>query len=142
MSESALEIDLDPRKYVGLSFPLRADNNNDFALTKNSLQQAQHNLKNLLLTQVGERLGQPEFGSNLRAICFEPDDGNLAEKLQDEVRRSVAQWLPYVNIQQVNTLTDATNKNQIFVTITFSTTLNADTLESITLDAGYTSTSY
>lgn len=142
MSESALEIDLDPRKYVGLSFPLRADNNNDFALTKNSLQQAQHNLKNLLLTQVGERLGQPEFGSNLRAICFEPDDNNLPEKLETEVRRAVAQWLPYVNVQEVNTLTDAKDKNQIFVTITYSTTLNADTLESITLDAGYTATTY
>ena len=48
MAESAREIDLDPRKYVGLSFPLRADNNNDFALTKNSVQQSQHNLTNLL----------------------------------------------------------------------------------------------
>ena len=35
MASSAREIDLDPRKYVGLSFPLRRDNNNDFALTKN-----------------------------------------------------------------------------------------------------------
>ena len=78
----------------------------------------------------------------LRAICFEPDDGNLADKLQDEVRRSVAQWLPYINVQEVNTLTDAVDKNQVFVTITYSTTLNADTLESITLDAGYTATTY
>ena len=35
MSESAKEIDLDPRKYVGLSFTLKGDANNDFALTKN-----------------------------------------------------------------------------------------------------------
>ena len=38
MSRSAREIDIDPRTYVGLSFPLRADNNNDFALTRNSIQ--------------------------------------------------------------------------------------------------------
>ena len=82
---SAREIDLNPRTYVGLSFPLRADNNNDFALTKNSSEQAQHNLKNLLLTHVGERVGQPEFGSTLRAICFEPDDTNLPGKLEEEV---------------------------------------------------------
>ena len=42
---SALETDLNPNTYIGLSFPLRRDNNNDFAMTKNSLQQAQHNLK-------------------------------------------------------------------------------------------------
>ena len=74
MAESAREIDLDPRKYVGLSFPLRADNNNDFALTKNSVQQSQHNLTNLLLTQIGERVGHPGFGSKLREFCFEQND--------------------------------------------------------------------
>ncbi len=47
---SARETDLDPKTYIGLSFPLRRDKFNDFAMTKNSLQQAQHNLKNLLLS--------------------------------------------------------------------------------------------
>ena len=83
MAESAREIDLDPRKYVGLSFPLRADNNNDFALTKNSVQQSQHNLTNLLLTQIGERVGQPGFGSKLREFCFEQNDEELPEKTPD-----------------------------------------------------------
>ena len=57
MPRSAREIDVDPRTYVGLSFPLRADNNNNFALTRNSIQQATHNLRNLLLTHPGERVG-------------------------------------------------------------------------------------
>ena len=70
MPESSREIDLDPRKYIGLSFPLRRDTTSDFALTKNSLQQAEHNLRNLLLTHPGERLNQPEFGCTLRALCF------------------------------------------------------------------------
>ena len=142
MSESALEIDLDPRKYVGLSFPLRSDNNNDFALPKNSLQQARHNLRNLLLTQVGERVGQLEFGSNLRALIFEPDDKNLPIKIEEEVRRATSRWLPYINIQNVQTLSDDGNKNKVFVQVSFSTTLNSDTYQSITLDAGFTTTTY
>ncbi len=142
MPESAKEIDLDPRKYVGLSFPLRSDNNNDFALTKNSLQQARHNLRNLLLTQVGERVGQLEFGSNLRALIFEPDDKNLPIKIEEEVRRATSRWLPYINIQDVQTLSDDGNKNKVFVQVSFSTTLNSDTYQSITLDAGFTTTTY
>ena len=142
MPESAKEIDLDPRKYVGLSFPLRSDNNNDFALTKNSLQQARHNLRNLLLTQVGERVGQLEFGSNLRALIFEPDDKNLPIKIEEEVRRATSRWLPYINIQNVHTLSDDGNKNKVFVQVSFSTTLNSDTYQSITLDAGFTTTTY
>ena len=142
MPESAKEIDLDPRKYVGLSFPLRSDNNNDFALTKNSLQQARHNLRYLLLTQVGERVGQLEFGSNLRALIFEPDDKNLPIKIEEEVRRATSRWLPYINIQNVQTLSDDGNKNKVFVQVSFSTTLNSDTYQSITLDAGFTTTTY
>jgi len=137
---SALETDLNPNTYVGLSFPLRAGNNQDFAMTKNSLDQARHNLKNLLLTQVGERVGQPLFGSRLRELVFEQIDSDLPGKIEDEVKRSVETWLPYINIKEVNTLTDDGDNSKIFVEIKFSTTINPQTTESITLDASYTAT--
>mgnify|MGYP001159401889 CR=1 FL=1 len=134
---SARENDLNPNTYIGLSFPLRRDINNDFALTKNSLQQSRHNLRNLLLTQVGERVGQPEFGSRLRELCFEQQNDELPVKLEEEVRRATGVWLPYINIQEVNTLTEEGDKNKIFVEVKFSTTLNPQTMESITMDASY-----
>jgi len=137
---SALETDLNPNTYVGLSFPLRAGNNQDFAMTKNSLDQARHNLKNLLLTQVGERVGQPLFGSRLRELVFEQIDSDLPGKIEDEVKRSVETWLPYINIEEVNTLTDDGDNSKIFVEIKFSTTINPQTTKSITLDASYTAT--
>jgi len=139
---SARENDLNPNTYIGLSFPLRRDINNDFALTKNSLQQSRHNLRNLLLTQVGERVGQPEFGSRLRELCFEQQNDELPVKLEEEVRRATGVWLPYINIQEVNTLTEEGDKNKIFVEVKFSTTLNPQTTESITMDASYTAERY
>ena len=108
---SALETDLNPNTYIGLSLPLKRDNNNNFALTKNSLQQSQHNLKNLLLTHPLERVGQPEFGCRLRDICFEPIDADLPKKIDEEVRRAVGVWLPYINIKAVNTLTEDQDQN-------------------------------
>ena len=132
---SALETDLNPNTYIGLSFPLRRDNNNDFAMTKNSLQQAHHNLKNLLLTSPGERAMQPEFGSNMRAICFEQVDKNLPVTIDKEVRNAVEMWLPYIDIQEVNTLTEEQDQNKIHVEIKFSTTLSPQSKEAITIDA-------
>ena len=137
---SARENDLSPNTFIGLSFPLRKDIYNDFALTRNSLEQARHNLKNLLLTHVGERVGQPLFGSRLRELVFEQIDNDLPGKIEDEVKRSVETWLPYVNIEEVNTLTDDGDNSKIFVEIKFSTTINPQTTESITLDASYTAT--
>jgi len=134
---SARETDLDPKTYIGLSFPLRRDKFNDFAMTKNSLQQAEHNLKNLLLTYPGERVGQPEFGSRLRELCFEQIDDTLPERIEEEVRKAVSVWLPYINIIDVATLTEEGDKNKIFVKIKYSTTLDPESLELITLDASY-----
>ena len=139
---SAQETDMNPNTYIGLSFPLRKDSLNNFAMTRTSLQQSKHNLKNLLLTYPGERVGQPEFGSRLREICFEPIDSNLPTRIEETVRKDISTWLPYINVQEVNTLNEEGDENKIFVQIKYSTTLNPTTLESITLDASYTATRY
>ena len=134
MPRSAREIDVDPRTYVGLSFPLRADNNNDFALTRNSIQQSKHNLRNLLLTYPGERAGNPEFGCRLREVCFEPSTENLPSKIQSIIVEAVNQFLPYINIVDVETLTEPNQQEKIFVSIKFSTTLDPQINQALTLD--------
>ena len=142
MAESAREIDIDPRRSVGLSFPLAPDSNNDFALTEDSTEQAPHNLRSLFLTYPGERVGQPEFGSRIRALCFEPDNDDLPEKIEAEVRRATTQWLPYINIISVQTLTDEKDQNKIFVSVEFSTSLNPSDVGSLTVTPNTTSTNY
>ena len=139
---SFTENDLNPNTFIGLSFPLRRDNTSDFKLTQTSLEQAAHNLRNLFLTYPGERVGQPEFGSRLRDLCFEQIDDDLPGKVDEEVRRAVTNWLPYIVIQEVNTLTEDGDENKILVQVKYSTTLNPNTLESITVDATYTATAY
>ena len=135
---SARENDLNPNVYIGLALPIKPDDNNVSSLTKNSYDQVRHNLRNLLLTNVGERVYQPEFGSRLRELCFEQLDDTLPQRIEDEVRRAVNFWLPYVNIVSVETLTQEDKKSKIFVRVQFSTTLNSQTLQQIELDATYT----
>ena len=86
---SARENDLNPNVYIGLALPIKPDDNNIFSLTKNSFDQVRHNLRNLLLTNVGERVYQPEFGSRLRELCFEQLDESLPQRVEDEVRRAL-----------------------------------------------------
>mgnify|MGYP003118564393 CR=1 FL=1 len=139
---SALETDLNPNTYIGLKLPIKNSSNLDFDMTKTSLEQSKFNITNLLLTNTGERVYQPEFGSRLRELIFEQIDENLPNKIEEEVRRAVSRWLPYINIQDVQTLSDDGNKNKVFVQVSFSTILNSDTYQSITLDAGFTTTTY
>ena len=122
---SAKEIDLNPDTYVGLSYPIRRGLSSDFEMTKTSFEQAEYNLKNLLLTQVGERPFQPEFGSNLRRICFEQIDDNLPEIIEEDIKKAVDQWLPYIILNEIEVLQDDNNLNKIYVQIKYSTTLES-----------------
>jgi phage baseplate assembly protein W len=132
---SATETDLNPNKTVGLKLPLGRDKLNNFSLTKTSLEQAQYNLQNLLRTHPGERANQPTFGSRLRQICFEPMNDELPGKIETEVRRAVSEWLDYIKIQEVETLTEEGDLNQVYVQIKYNTILNPDTMAEITLNA-------
>ena len=126
---SVRQNDLNTNTYVGLSFPLKNDSFNDFALTKTTIEQSVHNLRNLLLTVVGERVGQPEFGSQLKAICFEQIDDELPLKIENEVRRAVSKWLSHIEIKGVETLTQDGDKSTVFVKIKFIPALSSDEQE-------------
>ena len=128
---SARQNDLNSNTYVGMSFPLNGDTFNDFALTKTTIDQSVHNLRNLLLTVVGERVGQPEFGSQLKAICFEQIDDELPIKIENEVRRAVSKWLSHIEIKSVETLTQDGDKSNVFVKIKFIPALSSEELETV-----------
>ena len=125
MASSAKELDLNPDVYIGLTYPIRKGINTDFELTKTTYEQAEYNLRNLLLTQRGERPFQSEFGSNLRRICFEQVDDELIESIELDVKNAVEQWLPYIIINEIEVLQDDNDLNKIYTQIKYSTTLES-----------------
>ena len=75
-----ISTDLNPNAFVGLSLPFEVSNNGDFQKTKTLIEQTRSNIKNLLLTAKGERPMHPTFGSNLRAVLFEPFTNDISDK--------------------------------------------------------------
>ena len=128
---SSIENNLDPDTSIGLSFPLGFVGSRFFNRTKTIEEQAEHNLRNLLLTNLGERVNQPEFGSRLLEVVFEFKDDSLIEEVINE---AVDKWLPYITINEVTTVTDAVNPNRLNVSIDFSVATSPDATDQITLD--------
>jgi phage baseplate assembly protein W len=58
-------------------------------------------LKNLILTNVGERIFQPNFGSNVRRSLFEPNDKITAQNIVYYIKNSVSQNEPRVALSNV-----------------------------------------
>jgi len=85
----------------GITLPIKRGNTGYFEQAFTSFEQTKANLKNLLLTKRGERVMQPEFGTGLDSLLFEPMDGAFESNLRDTITRTVSYWLPYVNIQDI-----------------------------------------
>ena len=117
---STIAKDLDPDTFIGLSLPLDHGDQGFFDKTRTTLQQTRSNIKNLLLTIKGERLGNPTFGSDLMKVLFEQDDGSLGDRIEETIRASVSEWLPYVNIKSIETTTDERNPNLLNVRLDFT----------------------
>ena len=130
----ARENDLNPDVWIGLSFPLGRSHKGLFRQTKTTLEQAKHNIRNLLMTIKGERPFQPEFGSDIYTYIFEPiDNDSLSTKLEESIRSAISLWLPYVDIKEVDVDTTKRDSNRVTINLDFSISLNPNNVESIAL---------
>ena len=131
---SARENDLNPDVYIGLKLPFTRDRAGLFGTTENTLEQAGYNIKNLLLTSKGERVMQPEFGSDLRDLLFEQYTEDLTDRIKDAIEEAMSTWLPYIVISSVDVIEDKTNPNQTKVDLDFSLNYEPNRFDSITLN--------
>ena len=57
-----------------------------------------HSVRNLLVTNHYERPFQPDLGSNIRRMLFEPLDNITASNLEREIRQTIINFEPRVTI--------------------------------------------
>ena len=122
----AREKDLNPDVHIGLELPIGYSTTGYFKQTKTTLQQAKYNIINLLHTIPGERLGQPEFGSNLHTILFEPMNEDFSDILEDAVRTSIEKWLPYINIKRIKITMPNYDINRVNIAVDFGLSFEPD----------------
>jgi phage baseplate assembly protein W len=61
----------------------------------------------LLLTNPGERVMLPEYGTPLRKLFFEPNDASLAEQARQVVINSIKLWEPRIAVTNIEVYTGA-----------------------------------
>ena len=131
---SVIEINNNEDKFVGIGFPLGFNvEGRLFNQTKTVLDQAKSNLRNLLLTTPGERVGQPDFGCNLIDVLFDQNIVEISNRVDEIIRESVSQQLPYILINDIFVSSAVDDSNQWNIQIEFSVTLDPDTFDSLLL---------
>ena len=109
-------IDLNARRAVGFGFPL--DGNAVFIPTYQTRDQIKANLVNYILTNRGERVFNPNFGANLRALLFEGIDDSTLDEIQNRIQNSISTYFPQIIINQIKFNTQP-YQNTINFTLTY-----------------------
>jgi hypothetical protein len=108
---------------IGLSLPITTDNNMNFKSNYLTFDQIKTNLKNLLLTEPGERIMLPEYGCGLRRRLFENDTNKNKIDIETLVRNSVSRWMPFVTIDDISITNDPKIEYTLNIHIEFSVEL-------------------
>ena len=130
----AREKDLNPDIYIGIKLPMEMGSDGTFQRTKTTLEQTQYNIMNLLKTIKGERLGEPEFGSTIHEILFEPMTTDIEGRIEESINEAISLWLPYVTIGEIKFKHSHEKDNQITVNIIFSLAFDPGTFGAVGID--------
>ena len=93
-----------PNGAIGIKLPFNGTTG-IISSTVTSLEQAISNLKNLILTYKGERINQPNFGTDLPQVLFQPNLSNLKTIITEIITDAASYWLPYINITSIDIVT-------------------------------------
>jgi phage baseplate assembly protein W len=98
-------------------------------LNENSIKES---IKNIVLTNKGERLFQPNFGCDINASLFENIDNNTVLILRDNIKRAIRTFEPRCDLKNVEIIADL-DTNNLQATVVFSV-INTSNTTSLTLD--------
>lgn len=100
----------------------------DLARAKNDAA-IKRSVRNLVLTNVTERLFQPTIGGNVKKVLFEPNDIIAASELEYEISNVIANHEPRVSLIQVQAQSNP-DGNDLTVSIIFAI-INSQTIQTV-----------
>lgn len=100
-----------------INFNYGADSN---GLIVYDIQDINNKIFNVLLTSIGERTFEPEFGSILPELVWEPMDALTAWRLETGVFQALDRWIPEIQtVYGATSVQPAPDKNGFDVTIAY-----------------------
>ena len=90
------------RKFKDLSMSFKTNPLNDDLIGLKNTSAIARSLKNIVFTQPGEKFFNPDFGSRITESLFDNVDDVSALAIEDEIRSSIINFEPRVNLLDVS----------------------------------------
>lgn len=107
----------------GIKTPLQIGTTEGILAMNYSLEdQFADNLRNLLLTNWGERLGLYDFGANLKPLTTElVSQDDFDTEAISRIKSAVERWMPFIDLENFSSSVDRNeNKNLAIIRITIT----------------------
>lgn len=95
--------------------------------TDSDLLILESSIRMLLLTNKGERMMEPEYGTNIRRILFEMNVAGIESMISEEITNATTTWEPRVQLQSLS-VTRNTDRS-VTVNASFLTKLNSQAFD-------------
>jgi len=112
-------LDINKNVTIGVAFPL--NDVNMFKGTQTVKEQVKNNLINLLLTEPGERVNEPNFGVGLKNLLFEQNPD--IELLKEKINTQIEFYIPTISLVDINVNFEG-NEYSLFIIISYSFNLD------------------
>lgn len=87
-------------EFLGMPYPI-TKHPLGLLRTQSGINQIKSDMLALLLTEPGERVMLPEFGTPLKQFFFEPNDQVLVDSVRNAIIESIRRWEPRIRVTDV-----------------------------------------
>ena len=121
------------KRYINIDFPFRdSENGYYFKLNSTDKDAIRSDLLHLLLTNKGERLYLPDFGSDLRKYIFEPNDNITHDDIRNNLNETIKKYIPNLYVNDITFRNDDIQEliiGDLKYTVTEGTFSRSDTIQ-------------
>lgn len=92
------------KKYLGIRFPFTSKDSESFFVDMDydPYKEIKSDLTHLLFTPKGQRVRNPNFGTNILKYIFEPNDDKTMTDIKIELQEVINKYFPGLKLLEIN----------------------------------------
>lgn len=116
------------QKY-GIKYPFTSDNNDNLYLDLNETfgDGIKSQVLHVIFTPKGQKIRDPEFGTDLIKYVFNPSIDTTFESIKREISMQVSKYVPNVEFRDITIYKDENNDNSIIVMVEYGVNIGVKT---------------
>ena len=111
-------------KKFGIKYPFENNNLENVYMDMNDsyLDSVRSKVLHVLFTPKGQRLRNPDFGTDIIKYLFDPNVTDTIDSLKNDIASQVARYVPNVEFNDIKAYNDENDDNHVIVVIQYTVT--------------------